>query len=81
MNAILNEGEMEWRQSAQHLTDARKPIVVLEEHDPGKFEEKCEGLVGLGYKLSSSSCGFLDSKAYDFCGSFQAIFVLPEESV
>ena len=55
----------------------KNPIVVLEESDGTTFQDKCRMLVKDGYRLNSSSCGFVQSEAYDFCSSWHAVFVLP----
>jgi len=57
----------------QRTTD--KPVWVLNSNDPARFAEECCKLIEDGYTLSSSSCGFVNSEAYDFCDSYQAIFV------
>jgi hypothetical protein len=60
--------------SAQKGTDM-KPLVVVASSDPDEFENKCSELLGSGYTLSSSSCGFVNSIEYDFCDSWHAVFV------
>jgi hypothetical protein len=57
---------------------SRLPIVVINETGKDTFQKLCAKLVEDGYKLSSSSCGFVNSKEYDFQDAFFAIFVLPE---
>lgn len=52
-------------------------VVAVELTDSDEFEKRCAELVSQGYKLSSSCCGFANSEAYNFCSSWQAIFVLP----
>ncbi len=50
-------------------------IQVIEESDSNKFEEKVNALLAIGYKILSTSCGFVNSERYDFCGSYQAILI------
>ena len=52
-----------------------KPVVAINITDENEFEDRCKELIGDGYKLSSSYCGFANSESYDFCSSYQAIFV------
>lgn len=51
------------------------PIIVLELGDPEKFERQGELLISRGYRLHSSSCGFVQSERYDFCSSYHGIFL------
>lgn len=53
----------------------RAAIVTVSERGQVEFEAYCQGLYEDGYILSSSSCGFVNSESYDFCDSWQAIFV------
>jgi len=55
----------------------RLPVIVVDESDSDKFEERCKRLHEEGYLLQSSSCGFANSEAYDYCTSLQAIWALP----
>lgn len=59
-----------------------KSVVILDESDAIKFENKCEILIKSGYTIHASSCGFVNSAEYDFCPSYQAVFVKndPEEA-
>lgn len=50
-------------------------IKVVEESKPNVFEEKVNELLKMGYKISSTSCGFVNSEAYDFCSVYQAILI------
>jgi len=54
-----------------------KPVVTVETNDCSVFETKCNEFIAQGYILDSSSCGFVPSEKYDFCGSWQAVLVLP----
>jgi hypothetical protein len=51
------------------------PVIVIDTTDDEKFETRCAELLHNGYKLHSSSCGFIQSEQDDFCASFQAIFI------
>jgi hypothetical protein len=55
----------------------RLPIVIVNETGKENFQNLCSKMVEDGYILSSSSCGFVNSKDYNFQDIFQAIFVLP----
>ena len=57
------------------MSSMRKPVVVVESADMHEFERECLQLFEDGYRLDSSSCGFVNSEEYDFCQSYQAIFV------
>jgi hypothetical protein len=61
------------------MSDGKKPVVVLDSSDTEAFEDDCNALVRDGYVMSSSSCGHVDSAEYDFCATFQAVFVLKEQ--
>lgn len=53
------------------------PVVVVNESDDRRFEDNCARYFGEGYKLSSSSCGYVPAP-YD-CNYFIAIFVYEGE--
>lgn len=48
-------------------------IKVLNLTDEAEFESIVNGFLAEGWKVSSTSCGFINSENYDFCTSFQAI--------
>ena len=50
-------------------------VKVVENSDETKFETECNKLIQDGYKISSTSCGIINSEAYDFCTFYQAILV------
>lgn len=52
-----------------------KNIKVVDSSDEELFTSRCNKLLDAGYILSSSSCGFVNSKEYDFCSAYHAIFV------
>jgi len=52
----------------------RSPILTIETSIQKEFEEECERLFKVDYKLIASSCGFINSNQYDFCSIYQAIF-------
>jgi len=55
--------------------DHKKMAVVLDSSDGEAFENDLNMYIGQGYKISSSSCGFVSSERYDFCASYQAVLV------
>lgn len=57
------------------MNDELLPMVVLEMSDPDNFAARCNELLHQDYALMSSSCGFVNSEEYGFCGSYHAIFV------
>lgn len=52
----------------------RRPIIVVEESDANQFEKECKKLYEDGYRIVSSSCGFMDSDEHNYASVFQAIF-------
>lgn len=50
-------------------------IKVINITDEDEFEREINKWLLQGYKVSSSSCGFVNSESYDFCTSFQAILI------
>lgn len=48
-------------------------IKALNLTDETEFENIVNGFLAEGWKISSTSCGFVNSENYDFCTSFQAI--------
>lgn len=50
-------------------------IKVVDETEINVFETKVNELLKMGYKISSTSCGFVNSEAYDFCSVYQAILI------
>jgi len=50
-------------------------IEVVETSDPDKYKAQMNKLLAEGYRISSTSCGFVNSEQYDFCGMYQAILV------
>ena len=59
-------------------TEHKPSVLVVDYAELNQFQAACEDLVKKGYKVNSSNCGFLNSEAYSFCASYQAIFVLPD---
>lgn len=58
---------------------SQKPYtIIIDEKNIETFQIQCQELRNQGYRLHSSSCGFLDSADYDFVSCYQAIFVLEE---
>lgn len=58
-----------------------KFIKVIETNSGNEFEKYAENLISQGFTLSSSHCGFVNSEEYDFCSSYQGIFVRKEEDI
>ena len=58
-------------------------IKVLESSDPKQFEIDVNDCLKEGYRISSTSCGFVDDSKYDYCGSYQAVLVceIKEEKI
>lgn len=54
-------------------------IKVVESSNKDKFESLTQDLMNQGYKISSTSCGFVNSEKYDFCDSYQAILIKDNE--
>lgn len=55
-------------------------VETIDESSELDFRRKINVLLNQGYLLSSSSCGFVNDAKYDFCGSWQAVLVLPESA-
>ena len=54
-------------------------IKVISESSENDFVFKVNALLEQGYKILSSSCGFVNSERYDFCSSYQAILYLESD--
>lgn len=50
-------------------------IIVIEANSKTEFVGKVNFNLERGYKISSTSCGFVDSSEYDYCSVYQAILV------
>lgn len=48
-------------------------IITVSENAQSQFEYMVNGYLQDGYKILSTSCGFVNSESYDFCESWQAI--------
>lgn len=55
-----------------------KEIKVINLSDESEFELMVNAWLKEGWKVSSTSCGFVNSEAYDFCGCYQAILIKEE---
>lgn len=54
-------------------------IKIVSESDGNKFESEVNYLLkNEGYKILTSSCGFVQSEEYNFCDSYQIILVKEE---
>ena len=62
----------------QEKIDIGMPVISVIDNDGDIFEETCKTLVGSGYVVSSTGCGFLDSAEYDYPECLQAVFILKE---
>ncbi len=40
-----------------------------------EFVMQCKRLLDDGYRISSTSCGFIQSEKYNFCDCYQAILI------
>lgn len=61
---------------AKYLPNNERPVVAVDESNERTFEATIKALIDKGYRLHSSSCGFVQSERYDFCNSYQAIMVM-----
>lgn len=52
------------------------PVIIVCHYHEDDFEASCKKLFESGYRVSSTSCGFINDAEYDYCISLQAIFVL-----
>ena len=48
-------------------------IDTVELNDPNEFVKKVNEYLDDGWHISSTSCGFVDSDAYNFVSLYQAI--------
>ena len=53
----------------------KSSIKVIDMTDTKEFQNECNQYLKAGFRLSSSSCGFINSEQYEFCTSYQAIFI------
>jgi len=56
----------------------RQKLVTVRNDGEGDFSAMCNSLLEVGYVLSSSCCGFVNSESYNFIDVWMAIFVLPD---
>ena len=52
-----------------------KKIKTIHFSDEGEFDKKVNEMLNEGYDILSTSCGFVNSERYDFCGVYQAILI------
>ena len=50
-------------------------IEVVNESNETNFQNNVNAFLSEGYKISSTSCGFIDSADYDYSPCFMAILV------
>lgn len=55
------------------------PVMIVEHADEEVFKQSCKEWVEKGYKVSSTSCGFINSEEYDYCDWYQAILIKEEK--
>ena len=53
-------------------------IITVSENTQAQFEYIVNGYLQDGYKILSTSCGFLNSENYDFVDCWQAILYKEE---
>lgn len=53
-------------------------IKVIDLSDESEFENMVNAYLEEGWKISSTSCGFIDSEVYDFERVYQAILFKEE---
>jgi hypothetical protein len=53
----------------------KQQILIIENSDAVDFENRVNVCLTEGWKISSTSCGFVNSESYNFCSSYQAILV------
>ena len=53
----------------------RQEISVYESNSESDFEEYVNAMLKDGWKISSTSCGFVNSESYDFCSAYHVILV------
>jgi len=53
-------------------------VEVIESNNSEAFKTICESLLQAGYVMKACSCGFVSSEIYDFCSTYQAVFVRKE---
>ena len=53
-----------------------KEVVTISRSDEDQFTKDVNELLVLGWEILSTSCGFVNSEQYDFCGSYQAILAI-----
>jgi len=51
-------------------------IKTIDVSDGEKFNKEVNELLAQGYKISSTSCGFINSESYEFCSQYFAILVI-----
>lgn len=55
-------------------------ITVVERSDKDAYTSDVNNLLSEGYKILSTSCGFVNDPSYSFCTSYQAILILEDEN-
>lgn len=63
------------KQVMEEKVKVEQQIKVLNITDETEFESTVNTYLEDDWKISSTSCGFINSENYDFCTSFQAILI------
>ena len=72
----ISRGENEMiDKKMETFNNSKTKLKVINLTDEDEFEEKVNSLLELGYQISSTSCGFINSSKYNFDTSFQAILI------
>jgi len=50
-------------------------VITVDTSDAELFKKECKTLLDSGYEMKACNCGFIDSKEYDFCSNWMAVFV------
>ena len=61
------------------LTGRFEKIEVVNTSDEKRFVENINGYLSEGWEIISANVGFVNSSAYDFCGSYMAILGIRQE--
>lgn len=51
-------------------------IITINSSNEDDFTKTVNNALKKGYTISSTSCGFVNSEKYGFCGCFMAILII-----
>ena len=54
----------------------KQRIETIESNDMAEFTSQVNTYLEEGWTISSTSCGFANSEAYEFCSIYQAVLVM-----